>query len=52
MAENTDKDPNEDIIREFGDPSKADNARLVNLTEAANKGYDEPLPFKITNTGK
>jgi len=49
VAENTDKDPNEEILRKFGDPSKdTDQAKPVNLTEAANKGYEPPPPFKIS----
>ena len=44
-------DPNDEVLRKFGDPSKGEDHKPVNLTEAQNKGYDEPEPFRITNNG-
>lgn len=52
MAEIKGEDPNDEVVREQGDPAKnADFAKLVNLPEGSNKEPPAKVSYKITRTG-
>lgn len=51
MADGEVKDPIEEYDRKHGTTTLAEEQRLVNLSEGANKPPSQYVPFKITERG-